>query len=127
MNERFIINTNGTVSDPSTGLMWQQESAGKMTYEDAVSYCKNLTLGGYNDWRAPSVEELFCLANRSRGKPAIDTNAFPDTMSSFYWSSTTHAYYTNFAWGVSFYYGYVCSNYKSNAYYVRAVRSGQCG
>jgi hypothetical protein len=41
-------------------------------------------------------------------------------------SSTSHANYTGYAWGIHFYHGY--DNYlaKGSSYYVRAVRGGQC-
>jgi hypothetical protein len=118
----------GTVTDPSTGLMWQQESAGPMFWEEALNYCEGLSLGGYNDWRLPNINELESLVDYARYGPAIDTTAFPDTMSSSYWSSTTRAYYTSSAWCVYFYYGSVNHYYyKSSSYYVRAVRGGQSG
>jgi len=49
-------------------------------------------------------------------------------VSSYYWSSTTHAYNTDYAWLVHFYYG--SGNVygdTSDSYYVHAVRGGQCG
>ncbi|ETR68272.1 MAG: hypothetical protein OMM_04657 [Candidatus Magnetoglobus multicellularis str. Araruama] len=51
---------------------------------------------------------------------------FPNTMSSFYWSSTSYAYDTGYAWGVYFTYGYDNYDDKDSSYYVRAVRGGQC-
>lgn len=36
-----------------------------MTYAEAVEYCKNLKIGGYGDWRLPTVEELLKLARSS--------------------------------------------------------------
>jgi hypothetical protein len=124
---KFMVNTNGTVTDPSTGLMWQQESAGPMSWEEALNYCEGLTLGGYNDWRLPNINELQSLVDYTIYGPAIDTTAFPDTMSSNYWSSTTHAYGTSSAWCVSFSSGLVFYYDKSFSYYVRAVRGGQSG
>jgi hypothetical protein len=46
-------------------------------------------------------------------------------MSSYFWSSTTYAYYTDYAWRVNFYYGNDYYSNKSFSYYVRAVRGGQ--
>ncbi|MCX5902717.1 MAG: DUF1566 domain-containing protein, partial [Proteobacteria bacterium] len=65
----------------------------------------------------------------SRYTPAIDTNIFPDTVVSYYWSSTTYVNDTNYAWHVLFDYGYMYDFYKGYNYnlYVRAVRGGQCG
>ena len=55
------------------------------------------------------------------------TTYFPDTSSTFYWSSTTNAYATDAAWGEHFFDGYDFSSYKSNNNYFRAVREGQSG
>jgi PKD repeat protein len=127
----FVNNGNGTITDTSTGLMWQQETPDNiMTWEEALSYCENLNLpiGVYTDWRLPTIKELRTLVDSSRRSPAINTMYFPDTVSSAYWSSTTYASYTNSAWGVGFDNN---DNYTPNkgafAYYVRAVRGGQSG
>ena len=127
--ENFIDNGDGTVTNTDTGLMWQKDTDPD-TYEwqDALSYCENLTLAGYDDWRLPNVNELQSLVDYERYSPTINTTYFPNTQSSYYWSSTTTPGYPDFAWyvyfsdgGVSFYY------VKSYPRYVRAVRAGQCG
>jgi hypothetical protein len=61
-----------------------------------------------------------------RYNPSIDTVFFPNTVSSYYWSSTTYANYTGYAWLVNFAYGYGSNYPKFGSYYVRAVRGGQC-
>jgi len=79
-------------------------------------------LGGFSDWRLPSLKELKTLVDSNRKNPAISADYFPNTQSSLYWSSTIHANYTNVAWGVLFSYGYGYMGGKSSSYYVRAVR-----
>lgn len=50
------------VVDESAGLMWQRRSAErKMAYDEALTYCENLSVSGYNDWRLPSISELKTL------------------------------------------------------------------
>lgn len=39
-----------------------------MTYAEAVEYCKNLKIGGYGDWRLPTLEELLKLASSTNFK-----------------------------------------------------------
>ena len=123
----FVDNGNGTVTDTSTGLMWQQATAsGTYTWKAALSYCEGLTLAGYTDWRLPNIKELRSIVDYDSYAPAIDTDYFPDTVSSDCWSSTTFAYGTGDAWGIYFYNGYDYGSYsKSSSYYVRAVRGGQ--
>ncbi|MBI5589818.1 MAG: DUF1566 domain-containing protein [Deltaproteobacteria bacterium] len=132
-------NGNGTVTDTSTGLMWQQNIPDNpMTWEQALSYCENLTLAGYTDWRLPTQKDLRSLVDYSRYNPEINTTYFPDTISSLYWSSTPCAFQVSsyggpynygFAWGVNFSNGYNNYSNKSDNYdyiyydYVRAVRS----
>jgi len=122
----FVDNGDGTVTDTKTGLMWQQDEAGAMSFEDALTYSEDLQLADHSDWRLPNRNELQSLLDYSKNNPAIDTVAFPGAMSSYYWSSTTVVDYQGFAWRVEFGSGYVHSgSYKSTSRYVRAVRGGQ--
>jgi len=50
----YTNNSNGTITDNVTGLMWQQFEGGEMTIENATIYCDNLILGGFSDWRLPN-------------------------------------------------------------------------
>ena len=83
----FHDNGNGTVSDSVTGLMWQQGDGqnddGGRTWEEALGYCENLSLGGHSDWRLPNVRELETLVAWDRYDPAIDTMYFPECRSSY--------------------------------------------
>ena len=83
--------------------------------------------GGYSDWRLPTIKELAYLADTSSTNPSINTDFFPNTVSSWYWSSSTSVNYPYQAWGVGFRYGYDSYNYKYFYGYVRAVRGGQRG
>jgi len=122
----YAVNNDGTVTDASTGLMWQQNGpSDNMTWEQALAYCEGLNLGDYRDWRLPAKKELRSLVDFSRYNPSINTTYFPDTNLSFYWSSTTDLYITDFAWGVYFYAGDDGFGNKLSYGYVRAVRGGQ--
>ena len=122
----FVDNGDGTVTDTQTGLMWQQATdAGTMIWKSALSYCEGLGLSGYSDWRLPTRKELRSIVDYSRYNPSIDTSYFPNTHSSDYWSSTTHALGTDYAWSMYFDYGYDNYSLKSYGGYVRAVRGGQ--
>ena len=114
-----------TWKDPKTGLEWQCESAGPMTWNEAIAYAGSLSLAGKNDWRLPSAADLETLLDRitllERVRPLVRMEVpFRDERS--YWSSTTFAPNTYSAWIVMFDGAYVLSYYKSNSYHVRCVR-----
>jgi len=118
-------NSDGTVSDYETGLIWQQGEGGQKTWESALTYCEGLTLASKTDWRLPNFKELQSIVDYAKYNPAIDKTYFPGVVSSSYWSSTTRASLTSFAWHVYFGFGYVSYHNRTNNYYVRCVRGGQ--
>ncbi len=54
-------NGDGTVTDLVTGLMWQQDPGDKRSYADAVAGAASADTGGYDDWRVPTIKELYSL------------------------------------------------------------------
>lgn len=121
-------NGDGTVTDTSSGLMWEQAgSSNEMTWEQALAYSEALNCGGYTDWRLPTIKELQSLVDYSRYNPAIDTACFPKAVVSRYWSSTTDPVSTSSAWCIHFNDGGDDSYDKLGNANVRAVRSGISG
>jgi len=123
----FTDNGNGTVSDSTSGLVWQQTTApGQYLWGQALAYCEGLNLGDATDWRLPDRNELQSLVDYSRSLPSIDTTFFPYTnTTSPYYSSTTAADDSSRVWCVSFYDGNVDALLKSESgYKVRCVRGG---
>jgi len=60
----FIDLHNGIFQVPGSNLMWQQERSPVFaSKEEAVDYVKNLTLGGFTDWRLPTPDEVLALHN----------------------------------------------------------------
>lgn len=73
----YTDNGDGTVTDDVTGLIWQQTSAsGSLNWEEANEYCESLELGGYDDWRMPTLKELYSITDFSQGWPYLDTAYF---------------------------------------------------
>lgn len=86
----YVDNGDGTISDLNTALMWQQSpdtngdgnitSDDKLTYDEAVTGAGNLNLAGYNDWRLPTIKELYSLIDFSGKDPSgyegTDTSGF---------------------------------------------------
>jgi hypothetical protein len=125
---RFTGNGTGVITDTLTRLMWAENANldGTKTWNNAIDYCNGLSLGGYTDWRLPNVRELFSLIDVSQYIPALPSgHPFDKVQSYYYWSSTTYASYTSYAWYVDLYYGDVDSVDKANTYYVWPVRGGQ--
>jgi len=81
-------NGDGTVTDLNTHLMWQSDHGAKMTFKQAVAGAATCRVGGYDDWRLPTIKELYSLIlfsgtdpnprsiNSSRQRPFIDTKYF---------------------------------------------------
>lgn len=69
------------MTDPATGLTWQRRNPpGATSPRDATTYCADLNLGGKSDWRLPTIKEPATTVVNSRGHPAVDVTAFPDTV-----------------------------------------------
>ncbi|QID18610.1 DUF1566 domain-containing protein [Nitrogeniibacter mangrovi] len=60
----YRVNGDGTVTDRVTGLTWQQaHNPRRLGYRAAEAACRRLRLGGHDDWRLPSIRELYSLAD----------------------------------------------------------------
>lgn len=59
----YTNNGDGTISDNVTGLMWQRDAGDKVTLEEAYAIAEEAELAGYDDWRVPTIKELYSLMN----------------------------------------------------------------
>ena len=117
---KYIDNKNGTITDTSTGLMWKQDpEEGTYTFDETLEIKSNFA--SHDDWRVPTIHELFGLVDISRVDSAIDP-IFNCDGSSF-WSASVDTNYSDSAWYVHFYKGYVSYSNKSSSYAVRLVRN----
>ena len=60
----YTDNGDGTVTDNITGLTWQVDFGEKITWETAMNGLDEFNeqaLGGYSDWRVPTIKELYSL------------------------------------------------------------------
>ena len=93
----------GVVTDNVTGLMWTQSSDldgdtittdadDKRSFDDAVSYCSNLSLGGYSDWRLPDIKTLYSLILFTGEDPSGYTGTDTSGLTTFLDSSFAEAF-----------------------------------
>lgn len=118
MAQQCVDNGNGTVTDNSTGFMWQKETAGPMNWNAAMSYAAGLDLGGKTGWRLPSRQELIALYSSP-------CKSLMSVVPLFYWTSVTFYDHKSYAQRVNFSTGIVVVGAKFGSNYVRAVRAAQ--
>ena len=127
----FTDNGDGTVTDSSTGLIWQRQSDNtRRSWTEALAYCEAFELAGKSDWRLPDIRELFSIVEdtvEDENYALIDTDYFSITRSSppSYWSSTSDAYNTSNAWYVGIGDGAAYYSDRGDGRGVRCVRGGQ--
>lgn len=99
-------NNDGTITDLNTGLMWQKTPNldQKSTYAEAVAGADTFNLAGYDDWRLPTIKELYSLIDFNgsiiSSTPYLDTATFDFVygdesagerqIDAQYWSSTEY-------------------------------------
>ncbi len=136
-SKRFKDKVPGTVFDTKTGLTWTrcplgmqwnnntcQDVADRMDWGEAQSAIIELNSqqdghAGFHDWRLPTLEELGTLVESSCYEPAINSEIFPNTPHTGFWSSTPDKYSRQGAWLVYFRNG---SRYMGNQEYQWAIR-----
>jgi hypothetical protein len=150
-NPRFTDNSDGTVTDNLTGLIWLKDAScadlagtdadGKANWATAKTAASSLANGtcGLSDnssvgyWRLPSVNEQQSLAHYGFYNPAVPNTAgtakwttdgqpFSGVQSGNYWTATTYAYGSTSAWNVYLKFGFVYSDDKASTGYVWPVR-----
>lgn len=127
----FTNNGDGTIRDNNTGLIWQKCSWGQTNdatcsgsaistiWLFAINYCNTLTLAG-KTWRLPNSNELYSLLHKTSAS-TIDITYFPNTVNSYYWTSSSYLNYTASAWSLSFWNGSLQAHGKTFNLYTRCV------
>ncbi len=134
--------------DKATNYIWSERSE-EITWDAAITYCKNLTEGGYTDWQLPTISELRtlikeCPTTISGGTCAVTDSCLSSTSchdddicygceynSSKYsktgdqgtlWTATSDSDNpSQDIWTVYFYLASVDSYDKTNLFYARAI------
>lgn len=113
------------VEDPKTGLTWEKDFGQRLTWDEAPKRPKMLNskkVGGFSDWRIPTLEELKNVMNYNVGLSKL----IPFDTSELDWSSTEYeepGYKgEDAAWAVSIYMRQVLVFPKRVKRSVRCVR-----
>ena len=78
----------GLYLDPETKLMWTvSDNGADINWKRAIEYAKTLRLGGYSDWRLPTIDELEKLYDPASDKTYKIREPFQLT-GLWVWSST---------------------------------------
>jgi len=103
INDRFVDNRDGTVTDLKTNLMWVKngwrlDSLSAASWFDAEQKCRNLKHGDYSDWRLPTIDEWRSIIDTGNQFPAlVEPNPFVNMITHLpYWSSTEFTYNKNY-------------------------------
>lgn len=116
----FVENSDNTISDNATGLMWSQNDSGEgLNWEEALSWVQEKNTQnylGHNDWRLPNIKELHSIVDYTRSpdtsnSAAIDevfnctqiTNVGGELDYPYYWSGTTHENWSDVSGGFASY------------------------
>ena len=113
---RFTLVLEGAgVKDNVTGLVWEREPDRiHDVWGASLSRCLTKDVGGQTGWRAPSIDELKTLIDRSERDPALPTgHPFLNIKSEIYWTATPHPTDDIVAWQVSFFSGEPVTDQKS--------------
>jgi len=112
---RFTDNSNGTVTDNLTGLVWLKDfnCFGRIGWTSALSVANSLEAGDCGlsdgsfegDWRLPNRFELESLLDLKQFGIALPPgHPFDNVEPDYYWTSSYHSYFValNIAWAVHF-------------------------
>lgn len=128
-----------TIIDTTANLMWQQSHGGYFPLSSALSYCDTLGVGGFNDWRVPTKEELKSLvvctndtltplpdfASCGAGtydRPTLDLQFYLRSYGYTFWTSTMN---NEFVWQVDFFDGTASLQKPGSSADVRCVRTNR--
>ncbi len=127
--DQFQEHGNGIVTDTTTKLTWMRCSIGMhwkeetcadvpvhYEWKDAERFVKRLNgeggYAGHSDWRLPTLKELESIVEHRCINPVVNSEIFPVTPPTGFWSSTWDKEHEKGVWLVYFLHG---KSYMGNA------------
>ncbi len=121
-----ILMANSSKQDDKTGLIWQDNkevAENNLNQDEAKTYCQDLEVDGFRDWRLPTLREYYTIVDLTRNRPALK-NGFEIRDDGRYWTSTLFVKNPEKeAWYISMSYGEAEPYNKSRVFHVRCVRN----
>ena len=120
---QFSYANDQTFIDKQSHLQWQDSSSAEEKEDKwamSGSYCRTLNLGGYRDWRLPSIAELQTLVPVAQGK--ISGKKLQHNSLSDYWTNEEYKEDDTNAWEIYMGTGHHFFNDKCETAHVRCVR-----
>lgn len=113
----FIEHADGTVTQKSTGLMWQRCPVGTqwdgascqgqsraLNWHEAMQESLLSNYAGYQDWRLPELAELTAIVEQGCS-PRVNLEVFPavgNLVEQYFWTGTQVQLRGGRAWNVNF-------------------------
>ena len=115
---------SGVVIDYSTDLIWQQSGSGWIEFSEAEEYVRGLNeqrFADYDDWRLPTLDEIWSLLEPEKLSGELYIDPIFDTKQKWCWTSDKR--WSGRPWPAPLDKGLVDYSYMGDHFYVRAVRS----
>ncbi len=122
----FTDHQDGTVTDKTTGLIWQQSGCPyPLTWHEAKKYIDKLNedrFAGHQCWKFPTINELLSLLTQTPHGEAFCIQPLFDQTQKWLWSCDLRSFMA--AWYVSVELGFVARHDFTGYYFVRGVCRG---
>lgn len=123
INQTLVDNLNGTITDPGSGLIWQQSGCPyPVTWQQAENYIKRLNedrFAGLDCWELPTIDELISLLTQTPHGIDFCIQPIFDQTQKWLWSCDLRSFMA--AWYVNVELGFIAWHDFTGYYYVRAV------
>ena len=123
---------NGNIHDKDKNYLWggvtasgynhpNREGPYYSDWDELVIGSNSENFCGKSNWKVPSVNQLASLIHHGVSNPSIDTNYFPNTIATWYWTSDPFIIDSSDAWNIIFTEGNINNSVKHVNLKIRLV------